>query len=312
MPRFRVVAAAFFCLVSPVLLTAAPRPAQTSASAPEVAAAQLEALSGEFVNAGEPDLRYSLYVANGGLVIESDRLVPTPLAAISATDFAFAEPQTHVHFTVDASGHALSFVFSTQPETVYERTGPAVHHVFHDYRRSEVMIPMRDGVKLHAVILKPADITAPLPFLMQRTPYGVDDTRSGSDNDMVVKLIDEYPDNDPYPTMRGYQLMTNAEIFRGRYLSGFDKPTALAPGSIYEYKFSLHDVDHVFKAGHTVMVEIQSTWFPLYDRNPQTFVPNIMKAKPADYRPATITIYSGAEHDSALELPVIDVPEASR
>ena len=73
----------------------------------------------------------------------------------------------------------------------------------------------------------------------------------------------------------------NAEIFRGRYLSGYDHPTALTPGSIHEYKFSLHDVDHVFKAGHTVMVEIQSTWFPLYDRNPQTFVPNIMKAKPA-------------------------------
>ncbi|MGA2571958.1 MAG: CocE/NonD family hydrolase [Terracidiphilus sp.] len=127
---------------------------------------------------------------------------------------------------------------------------------------------------------------------------------TGTDNDMVVKLIDEYPDDDP--KMHGYQLMTNAEIFRGRYLAGFDHPAALAPGSIHEYKFSLHDVDHVFKAGHTVMVEIQSTWFPLYDRNPQKFVRNIMKAKPADYRAATITIYSGLEHDSALEVPVMD------
>jgi len=129
---------------------------------------------------------------------------------------------------------------------------------------------------------------------------------TGSDNDLVVKLIDQYPDNDPDPAMRGYQLITNAEIFRGRYLSGYDHPTALAPGSIHEYKFSLHDVDHVFKTGHTVMVEIQSTWFPLYDRNPQTFVPNIMKAKPSDYKPATITIYSGPGHDSALELPVMN------
>ncbi|MGA3130225.1 MAG: CocE/NonD family hydrolase [Terracidiphilus sp.] len=127
---------------------------------------------------------------------------------------------------------------------------------------------------------------------------------TGSDNDLVVKLIDQYPDDDPDVKMRGYQLMINAEIFRGRYLSGFDHPTALAPGSIHEYTFSLHDADHVFKAGHTVMVEIQSTWFPLYDRNPQTFVPNIMKAKAADYKPATITIYSGPGHDSALELPV--------
>ena len=64
--------------------------------------------------------------------------------------------------------------------------------------------------------------------------------------------------------------MTNAEIFRGRYLDSFERPAALTAGAVREYKFSLHDVDHVFKAGHTVMVEIQSTWFPLYDRNPQT------------------------------------------
>ncbi len=722
MPRFCVAAAAFLCLVSPGSAGAAPpRQAQASASAPAAAAAQLEALSGEFVSAAEPDIRYSFYASKGGLTIESDRVVPTPLAAISDTEFAFPETQTQVHFTLDATGRAQSFRFSTEPGTVYERTGPAVHHVFHDYQRSEAMIPMRDGVKLHAVILRPVDIAAPLPFLMQRTPYGVDGTSraeffaerpelardgyiyvaedirgryhsqgkfvmmrpladhsnpanidestdtydtvawllknipgnngrvgvvgtsypgflammagidphpavkaispqapmidvwlgddffhngafrqsygydyvlsmesskrftgvsygktpegrpvdgydfflqrgsflkdvkqsgskvlptwklfldhpaydsawrsrgveyhlktvavptltvggyydqedmwgpqeeyrkleqhdadhnnffvegpwrhgywssssthlgklqygepigsefrrdiearffahylkgapgftlentasfetgsnrwqyyarfppaeartvrlhlagsgalswslpaaqaaasyisdpahpvpyrhrpiqptygrdsqwynwmtedqrfvtdrrdlavfrlpvlnhdlritgeviadifastTGSDNDMVVKLIDGYPDGDPDPAMRGYELMTNAEIFRGRYLSGFDRPAALAPGSIYEYRFSLHDVDHVFKAGHTVMVEVQSTWFPLYDRNPQTFVPNIMKARPEDYRPAAITIYSGADHDSALELPVIDSPAMSR
>ena len=139
-------------------------------------------------------------------------------------------------------------------------------------------------------------------------PPGLAVATTGSDNDMVVKLIDEYPGDDPDPKMRGYELMTNAEIFRGRYLSGFDRPTPLSPGSIHEYKFSLHDVDHVFKAGHTVMVEIQSTWFPLYDRNPQTFVPNIMKAKPADYQPATITIYSGPGHDSALQAPIMSTP----
>jgi putative CocE/NonD family hydrolase len=131
---------------------------------------------------------------------------------------------------------------------------------------------------------------------------------TGSDNDLVVKLIDQYPDDDSDPKMRGYQLMTNEEIFRGRYLSGFDHPAALTPGSIYEYKFSLHDVDHVFKAGHTPMVEIQSTWFPLYDRNPQTFVPNIMKAKPRDYRAATITIDSSPGHDSAIIVPVMGAP----
>ena len=113
---------------------------------------------------------------------------------------------------------------------------------------------------------------------------------TGTDNDLVVKLIDQYPDDDPDPKLSGYQLLTNAEIFRGRYLSGYDHPTALKPGSIHEYKFSLHDVDHVFKPGHTAMVEIQSTWFPLYDRNPQTFVPNIMNAK-------TRRLQAGDDHD---------------
>jgi putative CocE/NonD family hydrolase len=128
---------------------------------------------------------------------------------------------------------------------------------------------------------------------------------TGSDGDFVAKLIDQYPYDDVDPTMRGYQLMTNMEIFRGRYQTGFDNPSPLEPGKIEEFQWSLHGVDHVFKKGHTVMVEIQSTWFPLYDRNPQTFVPNIMLAKPEDYKPATITIYSGDNHDSKLILPVI-------
>jgi putative CocE/NonD family hydrolase len=132
---------------------------------------------------------------------------------------------------------------------------------------------------------------------------------TGTDNDLVVKLIDQYPGDDPKVKMRGYQLMTNAEIFRGRYLNSFEKAAPLKAGAIREYKFSLHDVDHVFKAGHTVIVEIQSTWFPLYDRNPQSFVPNIMTAKPRDYRPATISIYSGPGHDSTLQVPLMNACE---
>jgi len=135
---------------------------------------------------------------------------------------------------------------------------------------------------------------------------------TGSDNDVVVKLIDEYPEDAADPKMRGYQLMTNAEIFRGRYLSGFENSKALTPNTINEYRFSLHDVDHVFKAGHTVMVEIQSSWFPLYDRNPQTFVPNIMTAAPEAYKAETITIYSGPGHESTLKVPVVSGQIASQ
>ncbi|HUX27873.1 MAG TPA: CocE/NonD family hydrolase [Terracidiphilus sp.] len=712
------VALAVLCLAllpsAPCFAWPAPQATEAASSAASPAV-QLADLSGEYTDAQEPDTPLSFYVQDGKLIVESERHVPTALNAISATEFGVPDSKVTLKFTLDASGHGASVVASEEPKADYRRTGEPVHHVFHDYQRSEVMIPMRDGVKLHAVILKPADITTPLPFLLMRTPYGVDgttrasfsaqrpelardgyiyvaedirgryksegqfimmrpladhrdpkaidestdtydtvawllknvpgnngrvgvvgtsypgflammagidphpavkaispqapmidvwmgddffhngafrqsygydyvrmmesskestevsygkdkdgkprdgfdyflergsfaeevkksgaktlptwklflehpsydsewssravenhlnavtvptltvggyydqedmwgpqeeyaklephDTRhenflvlgpwrhgywssssrhlgnldytapigkefraeieakffghylkdepgfklentasfqtglntwqyyaqfppikseptslylqgdgnlswndsttvakttylsdpanpvpyrhrpiqptygegsqwynwltedqrfvtsrkdvavwklpvlkkdlivtgevvadifastTGTDNDMVVKLIDQYPDDDPDPKMRGYQLMTNAEIFRGRYLQSFDKPTPLRANSIHEYHYSLHDVDHVFKAGHTVMVEIQSTWFPLYDRNPQTFVPNIMTAKPEDYKPATITIYSDPDHDSNLLMPLMN------
>jgi hypothetical protein len=677
--------------------------------------AQLQAVSGEYTDPHDPDLPLSFYVQDGKPMVESDRLVPTELKAVSATEFSQSGSRTTFHFTLDAAGKGVTFVASSDPDAVFHRTGEPVRHIFHDYQRSEAMIAMRDGVKLHAVILKPADIAGPLPILMQRTPYGVDGTTrasfssqrpelardgyiyvaedirgrfksegefvmsrpladhhnqnaidestdaydtvawliknvpgsngrvgvvgtsypgflatmagidphpavkaispqapmidvwmgddffhngafrqtygydyvlglesskedtevgygkdkdgkprdgydyflergnfaedakksgakllptwklflddpeydrvwssrgvehdlhavavptlsvggyydqedmfgpqeeyatlepfddrhenflvlgpwrhgswasssrhlgnldygepigteyrarieakffghflkdapgfnledtasfqtgsntwqyyshfppvksqstnlylnsggvlswsgpaaqdktsyvsdpanpvpyrhrpiqptysegshwfnwltedqrfvtdrkdvaiwklsalkkdlvvtgevmadifastTGTDNDMVVKLIDQYPNDDPDPKMRGYQLMTNAEIFRGRYLASFEKPQPLRAGSVREYKFSLHDVDHVFKAGHTVIVEVQSTWFPLYDRNPQMFVPNIMTASPADYKPATVTIYSDPDHQSSVQMPLMN------
>jgi uncharacterized protein len=687
----------------------------TLIAAQQAATVPLDSLAGEYTYAPDPDTPISFYLQDGKFMFESERHVPTELKRLSSLEFASPDSKATIRFTLDATGRGSSLVFSTDPDSVYNRTGEPVHHVFHDYQRTEVMIPMRDGVKLHAVILKPADITTPLPFLMQRTPYGVDGTNrasffaqrpelarsgyiyvaedirgrfksegefvmsrpmadhhdpkaidestdtydtvewllknvpgnngrvgvvgtsypgflamaagidphpavkaispqapmidvwmgddffhngafrqtygydyvlglestkeryevsygkdkngqprdgydyflergsfaedvkdsgskvlptwklfldhpsydstwssrgvehhlnavtvptltvggyydqedmygpqeeyaslephdtnhenflvlgpwrhgywispsrhlgnidygesignefrkqieakffghylkdetgfeledtasfqtgsntwkyyshfppvksapsslylqgggslgwgepktqanttylsdpanpipyrhqpiqptyadgsqwfnwltedqrfvadrkdlavfklpvlkkdlimtgeviadifastTGTDNDMVVKLIDQYPDDDADPKMRGYQLMTNAEIFRGRYLSSFEKPAPLRSGSVREYKFSLHDVDHVFKAGHTVMVEIQSTWFPLYDRNPQTYVPNIMTAKPGDYKPATITIYSDPDHQSNLQVPLMN------
>ncbi len=712
MPRLRI-GLALLCLAllpcSPALVWPASHPAQAAAPA------QLETLAGEYTDSADPDTPLSFYESAGKLFVESERMVPTELRPLSAVEFGLPNSRRTLRFDLDASGQGVSVSYSNEPLAGYRRTGAPVHHLFHDYQRTEVMIPMRDGVKLHAVILKPADIAGPLPFLVQRTPYGVDsvdrasfsssrpelardgyiyvaqdirgryksegefvmsralsdhrdpkaidestdtydtvawllanvpgnngragfigtsypgflammagidphpavkaispqapmidvwmgddffhngafrqgygydyvlsmesskeeipvdygkdkdgksrdgfdyflergsfaqdvkksgakllptwklfldhpaydsvwssravqrnlnavsvptltvggyfdqedmfgpqeeyarlephdanhqnflvlapwrhgywasssrhlgnlnytesvgkeyrtrieakffarylkdepgfdleDTASfqtgsntwkryahfppresqptslhlqgagllswsdsttqaqtsylsdpanpvpyrhrpiqptysqgsewynwltedqrfvtsrkdvavwklpvlkkdliltgeviadiyasttGSDNDLVVKLIDQYPDDAPEAKMRGYQLMTNAEIFRGRYLESFEKPAPLRSGSIREYKFSLHGVDHVFKAGHTVLVEVQSTWFPLYDRNPQTFVPNIMTARPADYQPATITIYSGSEHDSSLQVPLMN------
>lgn len=719
MLRFRFAVAA---LLLSVAATVSPIVAPAGVAAQESgqkATPQLQALAGEYTNPVEPDTPQSFYPQNGKLVWETERRVPTVLKTISPTEFGIPDSKVTFRFTLDSAGHAVSVSDSGEQGVMYQRTGEAVHHLFHDYQRSEVMIPMRDGVKLHAVILKPADIPTPLPFLIQRTPYGVDGTSraqffagrpelardgyiyvgedirgrfksegqfvmsrpmvdhkdpkaidestdaydtvawllknvpgnngragfvgtsypgflamaagidphpavkaispqapmidvwigddffhngafrqtygydyvlgmesgkemtevsygkdkdgkpvdgfdyflkrgdfeqdvkqsrakmlptwklfldhpaydttwssrgvenwmnavevptltvggyydqedmwgpqeeyaklephdskhenflvlgpwrhgswagttrhlgnlkygepigkefraeieakffghylkdesgfdlqdtasfqtgsnkwmryahfppensqptplhlegdgkatwddvktatktaygsdpanpvpyrhrpiqptysddsewfnwltedqrfvtdqkdlamwklpvlkkdlivtgevmadifastTGTDNDMVVKLIDQYPDDDPDPAMRGYQLMTNEEIFRGRYLDGYDRPRAIRAGAVREYKFSLHDVDHVFKAGHTMLVEIQSTWFPLYDRNPQTFVPNIMLAKPEDYRPATITIYSDPDHDSNLQVPLMNQCDA--
>lgn len=128
---------------------------------------------------------------------------------------------------------------------------------------------------------------------------------SGTDSDWVVKLIDIYPPDAP-AKMAGFQLMVNGEIFRGRYRTSFSQPEAVPSNQPEEYRFSLHGADHVFERGHRIMVEVQSTWFPLYDRNPQSFVPNIMQAAPADFHPATQRIYFSSRHPSHLELPVVE------
>jgi uncharacterized protein len=129
---------------------------------------------------------------------------------------------------------------------------------------------------------------------------------SGSDSDWVVKLIDVYPDEvAQQPEMGGYQLMVAADIFRGRYRESFEKPQALEPNVALTYRFKLPTANHVFLAGHRLMVQIQSTWFPLYDRNPQKFVPNIFLAQPADYEKATQRIYHSSSHASSISLPVV-------
>jgi putative CocE/NonD family hydrolase len=125
---------------------------------------------------------------------------------------------------------------------------------------------------------------------------------SGTDADWVVKLIDVYPDQvASQPAMGGYQLMVAGDIFRGRYREGYDKPKPLAPNRPLAYRFGLPTANHVFLPGHRIMVQVQSSWFPLYDRNPQTFVPNIFFAQPGDYKKATQRIY----HSSYVELPLV-------
>jgi uncharacterized protein len=129
---------------------------------------------------------------------------------------------------------------------------------------------------------------------------------SGTDSDWVVKLIDVYPDEVAgQEEMGGYQLMVSADIFRGRYRESLETPKAISPDKPLLYKFNLPTANHVFVPGHRIMVQIQSSWFPLYDRNPQTFVANIFWAKPADYRKATQRIYHAPSQASFIELPLV-------
>ncbi len=128
---------------------------------------------------------------------------------------------------------------------------------------------------------------------------------TGSDSDWVVKLIDVYPDSVPsQPAMGGYELAISLDIFRGRYRTSFEHPDAITPDQPLLYRFALPTVNHVFLPGHRIMVQVQSSLFPLYDRNPQTFVPNIFDAKPADYQKATQRIWHTPGDASFIALPV--------
>jgi putative CocE/NonD family hydrolase len=128
---------------------------------------------------------------------------------------------------------------------------------------------------------------------------------TGSDSDFVVKLIDVYPDQDAdAPEMGGYQLMVSGEILRGRYRKGFETAVPITPGKVENYDIDLHQRLHRFKKGHRIMVQVQSSWFPLYDRNPQTFVPNIFQAKAGDYKAATQSIQRSAASPSHISLRV--------
>ena len=107
--------------------------------------------------------------------------------------------------------------------------------------------------------------------------------------------------------MGGYQLMISADILRGRYRESFETAKPITPDKPLLYRFALPTANHVFLPGHRIMVQVQSSWFPLYDRNPQTFVPNIFLAKPEDYKKATQRVFHSGEHASFIELPVVEM-----
>ena len=158
------------------------------------------------------------------------------------------------------------------------------------------------------VVFQSDVLNAPLKISGQPVANLIAST-SGTDSDWVVKLIDVYPEEVAYqPGLGGYQLMVSADIFRGRYRESLEIPKAIVPDTPLLYRFELPTANHVFLTGHRLMVQVQSSWFPLYDRNPQTFVPNIFWAKPGDYRRAEQRIYYAPARASFIDLPLVVKP----
>jgi putative CocE/NonD family hydrolase len=129
---------------------------------------------------------------------------------------------------------------------------------------------------------------------------------TGSDLDVIVKLIDVYPEEvGADPKMGGYQFMVSSEVLRGRFARSFERPQPIVPNAVTRFRYSLRTQNYRFKKGHRIMAQVQSTWFPLIDRNPQTFVPNIFDAKASDFKSATVKVYRSASAASRVEVPIV-------
>lgn len=224
---------------------------------------------------------------------------PTPLYLQPDLKLSFAPPTTGQAFDEYVSDPAKPVPFRARPNQPVGYTSNLswVRWLVDDQREF--------SGRPDVLAFTTAPLTAPLKISGEPIANLVAST-TGTDADWVVKLIDVYPDEVAgQPEMGGYQLAVSMDIFRGRYRDSLSAPKAVAPNEPLLYKFALPTVNHVFLPGHRIMVQVQSSWFPLYDRNPQTFVPNIFFAKPADYQKATERIYHAPGHASFVELPVV-------
>ena len=231
-------------------------------------------------------------------------VVPTPLYLTAGLKLSFTGPSASdaAPFDEYISDPAKPIPFSGRPSHPmgFANNVPWSNWLVDDQRevssRPDVLVFVSDT------------LTSPMKISGQPIANLVAST-SGTDSDWVVKLIDLYPDEvGAQEEMGGYQLMISADIFRGRYRESLENPKAIASDTPLQYHFALPTANHVFLPGHRIMVQIQSTWFPLYDRNPQTFVPNIFLAKPSDYRKATQRIYHAPGQATFIDLPLVATP----
>ena len=225
---------------------------------------------------------------------------PTPLYLHAASKAAFSAPASGDAFDEYVSDPAKPVPFRARPSQPVGYVAPLtwVRWLVDDQReasgRTDVLTYTTD------VLTAPMKISGePIANLVAAT--------TGTDVDWVVKLIDVYPDEMAgEPELGGYQLSVAMDIFRGRYRESLSEAKPVAANTPLTYRFALPTTNHVFLPGHRIMVQVQSSWFPLYDRNPQTFVPNIFFAKPEDYKKATQRIYHAAGQASFVELPVVE------
>jgi len=230
-------------------------------------------------------------------------LRPTPLYLRAGLRLKFAPPEAgEVAFEEYVSDPAKPVPYVARPVRPmgYDEEHPWPHWLVEDQREA--------SGRTDVVAFVSDELTAPSKISGQPVANLVAST-SGTDSDWVVKVIDVYPPEvADEPKLGGYQLMVAADIFRGRYRESLETPKPLAAGQPLLYRFALPNANHVFLPGHRIMVQVQSSWFPLYDRNPQTFVPNIFWAKPGDYRKATQRVYHAPDHASYIELPLVTTP----
>jgi hypothetical protein len=187
--------------------------------------------------------------------------------------------------------------YTMDPSTDYPRAFPIEDQRFAG-RRPDVLVYQTESLAEDLTVAGP--LTAKLHV-----------SSTGTDADWIVKLVDVYPGDYPNPEpnpaqvkLGGYQQLVRAEVFRARFRNSFEKPEPLPSGEVVPIEFTLPDVMHNFRSGHRVMVHVQSTWFPLVDRNPQTFV-HMGRVRPGDYRKATQKIYWGGKDGSRLVLGVL-------
>ena len=232
-------------------------------------------------------------------------LQSTPLYLNAGLKLSFAAPKPgDAVFDEYVSDPAKPVPFVSRPVRVIDSDGG-------DTWRRWLVDDQREASGRPDVVAFVSDVLrAPVKISGQPVANLVAST-SGTDSDWVVKLIDVYPDEVAgQPAMGGYQLMVSADIFRGRYRESLENAKPLAPDKPLLYRFNLPTANHVFLPGHRIMVQVQSSWFPLYDRNPQTFVPNIFWAKHEDYRKAVQRVYHERGQASFIELPLVTTAEA--